>query len=87
MNKKLVALFVAIVTVSTSVFALFDEVVGGTFRTAERAVTVPTDAAAAAVDPDTTYSERREERKEDREADKQARKEAKRERNRYYDYR
>lgn len=87
MNKKLLALFVAIATVSTSVFALFDEVAGGTFRTAERVATVPVDATGAAIDRDETYSERREKRRQDREFDKEQR-EANREekyRARYYD--
>lgn len=82
MNKKILALFVAIATVSTSMFAFLDDVVGGTFSAAERVATVPVDATGAAIDRDgKTWSERREERRQeraDRRADRQDRREQRR---------
>lgn len=88
MNKKLLALLVAIATISTSMFAFLDDVVGGTFDAAERVATVPVDAAGAAVDHNgRTWSERREERRQERQERRQERQERRdeRHRDRYYD--
>jgi hypothetical protein len=89
MNKKLAALLLAVSTISTSMFAFFDEVVGGTFDAAERVATVPVDATEAAVEGDgETWRERREERREDRRERRQDRRERRQTRraNRRYDY-
>jgi len=69
MNKKLIALLLAIATISSPALALFDEVVGGTFDAAERVATVPVDA----VPDDRTWEEKREERREERRARREER--------------
>lgn len=89
MNKKLVALLLAVATVSTSMFALLGDIVEGTFDTAGRVATVPVDAVDATVDRDgRTWSERREDRREAREARREDRHERRQTRraNRTYDY-
>jgi len=91
MNKKLVALLLAVATISTSMFAFLDDVVGGTFDAAERVATVPVDAVDTAVDRDgRTWRERREDRRENREERREDRLERERRQtrraNRRYDY-
>lgn len=88
MNKKLIALLLAVSTISTSMFGFLDEVVGGTFDAAERVATVPVDATEAAVEGDgETWRERREERREDRRERRQDRRDRRYDRRtrRYYD--
>jgi hypothetical protein len=71
-NKKLIALFVAISTISTSMFCFLDEVVGtpvrATFRAGETVASAPADIATNG-----ETAERRYERWEENDADRRAR--------------
>lgn len=72
MNKKMIALLLAVSTISTSMFGFLDDVIGGTFDTAERVATVPVDAVDSTRDGE-TWRERREDRREERESRKEDR--------------
>lgn len=86
MNKKMMALLLAVSTISTSMFGFLDDVVGGTFDAAGRVATAPVDAVDTTLDRDTTWGERRRERAEDRRERREERREARRERRSNYDY-
>lgn len=83
MNKKLIALLVAIATVNASMFAFIGDVVEGTFDTAGRVATAPVDA----VTNGRTWDEKREarrQRREERQADREERRAEKAARERKY---
>lgn len=79
----MMALLLAVSTISTSMFALLGDIVEGTFDTAGRVATAPVDAVDTTFDRDTTWGERRKERAEDRRErreDRRARREQRRQR-------
>lgn len=59
-NKKMMALLLAVSTISTSMFALLGDIVEGTFDTAGVVATAPVDVLPDGTDR--TWSEKREER-------------------------
>ena len=75
MNKKLIALIVAIATINVSTFALFDDVLRGTGRVAEGVVSAPADVASGG----RTWDERHE-RWESQDEDRREREEDTRQR-------
>lgn len=87
-NKKLIALLVAVATISTSMFAFLENTFRGVGRATETVVETPADIATGG-----ETAERRRERWEENDADRRARRRAEKQERRqnrsndYYDYR
>lgn len=84
MNKKTMALLLAVSTISTSMFALLGDIVEGTFDTAGVVATAPVDVLPDGTDR--TWSEKREERHDrwrENAEDRRNRRDARRDRRHY----